>query len=94
MHSPHRVMVSLKNDYYRQASALPYLRHIQRPTLIITAKDDPFLGVTAEPTDVSSDVLLLDTRYGGHIGFVDYDYQKDSLIWGLYHALHLIFWFL
>lgn len=65
-----------KNDYYRQASALPYLRHIQRPTLIITAKDDPFLGVTAEPTDVSSDVLLLDTRYGGHIGFVDYDYQK------------------
>ncbi|MFC0820001.1 YheT family hydrolase [Moraxella marmotae] len=64
-----------KNDYYRQASALPYLAQIAKPTLIITAKDDPFLGVTAEPGDVSADVCLLDTRFGGHIGFVDYDYQ-------------------
>lgn len=64
-----------KNDYYRQASALPYLANVVKPTLIITAKDDPFLGVTAEVGDVSSSVELLDTRYGGHIGFVDYDYQ-------------------
>lgn len=64
-----------KNDYYRQASALPYLANVVKPTLIITAKDDPFLGVTAEAGDVSSSVELLDTRYGGHIGFVDYDYQ-------------------
>lgn len=64
-----------KNDYYRQASALPYLANVVKPTLIITAKDDPFLGVTAEAGDVSSSVELLDTRHGGHIGFVDYDYQ-------------------
>ncbi|AKG08641.1 alpha/beta hydrolase [Moraxella bovoculi] len=67
-----------KNDYYRQASALPYLRSINKPTLIITAKDDPFLGVTAEAGDVSEDVRLLDTAYGGHIGFVGYDYATRT----------------
>lgn len=67
-----------KNDYYRQASALPVLRHIQKPTLLITALDDPFLGVTAVAGDVSDDVALLDTAYGGHIGFVDYDYKNKA----------------
>lgn len=67
-----------KNDYYRQSSALPFLIHINKPTLIITALDDPFLGLTAERSDVSDDVRLLDTRYGGHIGFLDYDYQAKN----------------
>lgn len=67
-----------KNDYYRRSSALPFLSGITKPTLIITAKDDPFLGVTAEGSDVSSDVVLLDTTYGGHIGFMNYDYQSKT----------------
>lgn len=67
-----------KNEYYQKASALPFLHHIQKPTLIITAKDDPFLGVTAVAGDVSEDVELLDTKHGGHIGFVDYDYKAKS----------------
>lgn len=66
------------NDYYHRASALPYLKSITKPTLIITAKDDPFLGLTAKASDVSDDVKLLDTRYGGHIGFVDYDMTTKS----------------
>lgn len=67
-----------KNDYYHQASALPFLSQINKPTLIITALDDPFLGVTAVRGDVSSKVELLNTRYGGHIGFVDYDYKNKA----------------
>lgn len=67
-----------KNDYYRQASALPFLININKPTLIITAIDDPFLGLTAEHSDVSDDVRLLNTRHGGHIGFLDYDYQAKN----------------
>ncbi|OOR90435.1 alpha/beta hydrolase [Moraxella caviae] len=63
-----------KNDYYRQASALPYLIDVAKPTLLITAKDDPFLGVIAEPNDVSADVLLNSTKYGGHIGFMNFNY--------------------
>ena len=31
------------DDYYRRASALPYLGRIRVPTLIIHAKDDPFI---------------------------------------------------
>lgn len=67
-----------KNDYYRKSSALPFLSQITKPTLIISADDDPFLGLTAERSDVSDDVRLLDTRYGGHIGFLDYDYRTRS----------------
>lgn len=80
-----------KNDYYRQASALPYLANVVKPTLIITAKDDPFLGVTAEAGDVSSSVELLDTRYGGHIGFVDYDYQARQFELGFVADRALVF---
>ncbi|UNU74227.1 alpha/beta hydrolase [Moraxella nasovis] len=65
-----------KNDYYRQASSLPWLSQIVKPVLIITAKDDPFLGVIAEPTDVSKSVTLLNTKHGGHIGFLDFDHKK------------------
>lgn len=64
-----------KNDYYRNSSALPFLINIKKPTLIITALDDPFLGLTATQGDVSNQVVLLDTKHGGHIGFIDYDYR-------------------
>lgn len=65
-----------RNDYYRQSSALPFLSKISKPTMLITAKDDPFLGLTAQAGDVSEQVTLVDTKYGGHIGFVDYDYRN------------------
>ncbi len=67
-----------KNDYYRQSSALPFLINIKKPTLIITACDDPFLGLTAEPSDVSDDVCLLNTKYGGHIGFLNYHHTTKK----------------
>lgn len=70
-----------KNDYYYQASALPHLIHITRPTLIISAKDDPFLGATATRGDVSEHVTLIDTEYGGHIGFLNYHNRKFDLNW-------------
>lgn len=65
-----------RNDYYRQSSALPFLSKISKPTMLITAKDDPFLGLTAQAGDVSEQVTLVDTKHGGHIGFVDYDYRN------------------
>lgn len=80
-----------KNDYYRQASALPYLIHITKPTLILTAKDDPFLGVTATQNDVSDQVVLLDTKHGGHIGFLDYDYRRHCFDLGFVPRLALGF---
>lgn len=70
-----------KNDYYYQASALPHLIHITKPTLIISAKDDPFLGATATRGDVSEQVTLIDTEHGGHIGFINYRKRKFDLGW-------------
>ena len=70
-----------KNDYYRRASALPHLITIAKPTLIITAKDDPFLGITAAAGDVSEQVTLIDTKHGGHIGFINYKNRKFDLNW-------------
>lgn len=70
-----------KNDYYNKASALPHLIHIAKPTLVISAKDDPFLGAVATPGDVSDNVTLLNTQHGGHIGFLDYQDRKFNLEW-------------
>ena len=67
-----------KNDYYRRSSALPFLKDITKPTLIISAQDDPFLGVVAEKGDVSADVVLSKPKHGGHIGFLGYDYRTKS----------------
>lgn len=70
-----------KNDYYRQASALPFLIQIECPTLMISATDDPFLGVVAMPNDVSESVRLLYPRHGGHIGFLRYQAGEFDLSW-------------
>lgn len=70
-----------KNDYYNKASALPHLIHIAKPTLVISAKDDPFLGAVATNGDVSNSVTLLNTQHGGHIGFLDYQNRKFNLDW-------------
>ena len=67
-----------KNDYYHSSSALPYLRNVTRPLLLISAKDDPFIGFTATPNDVSDSVTILDTAHGGHIGYLRYRSDKGS----------------
>lgn len=61
-----------KNDYYRRSSALPYLPDVSKPLLLISAKDDPFIGFTATANDVSDCVTLLETSHGGHIGYLRY----------------------
>jgi len=59
-------------DYWTQASSLPWLRHIALPTLILNARDDPFVPAVSLPgsCDVSADVLLHQPAQGGHVGFV------------------------
>lgn len=66
------------NHYYHASSALPYLIKVTKPLLLISAKDDPFLGFTATPNDVSDTVTLLETEHGGHVGFIRYNSDKDK----------------
>ena len=61
-------------DYYAQASSLPYLAGIQRPTLLLSAVDDPFLppavlhDVRREAQGNAHLTLEFPAR-GGHVGF-------------------------
>jgi predicted alpha/beta-fold hydrolase len=61
-------------DYYARASSLPYLTDIRRPTLLLSAVDDPFL-----PADVldrvrtvtrsNASITIEFPARGGHVGF-------------------------
>lgn len=63
------------HDYYTRSSALRFLEHVRRPTLMLSSRDDPFL-----PSDVLDDVMSVASRNrylypefserGGHVGFV------------------------
>lgn len=60
------------DQYYAIASSRQYLRHIQIPTLLLQAKDDPFMTSEVIPThnELSSQITLEVTETGGHVGFV------------------------
>ena len=63
------------HDYYTRSSSVRFIGRIRRPTLLLSAMDDPFL-----PSDVLDDVDEISrknrfvttefTRRGGHVGFV------------------------
>jgi predicted alpha/beta-fold hydrolase len=59
-------------DYWIRSSAKPWLKHIEVPTLLINACNDPFLPPSALPAqaEVSAAVERLYPDTGGHVGFV------------------------
>lgn len=59
-------------DYWTQSASKPWLRSIARPTLVLNARNDPFLpqAVLPGPAQVSAQVLLHQPNAGGHAGFV------------------------
>jgi len=60
------------DDYWRRASAKPLLRAIRVPTLLLNAKNDPFLPAHAlpQPDEISASVTAEFPHEGGHVGFV------------------------
>ena len=59
-------------EYYAKSSARQYLKQIQTPTLIIHAKDDPFMtpDMIPQQAELSSTTTLELYNHGGHVGFV------------------------
>src|SRR5208282_1384764 len=59
------------DDYWARASSKPLLKDIAVPTLMINAKNDPFLPTSALPSlqDVAPCVTLEQPEHGGHVGF-------------------------
>ncbi len=58
-------------DYWTKASSKQFLKDVAVPTLVLNAKNDPFVPLNSLPSlnDTSSQVLLHQPSYGGHVGF-------------------------
>ena len=60
-------------DYWQNCSALPRLKDIRVPALMVNALDDPFLSARCFPTDpvvLGSHTRIEFPKWGGHVGFV------------------------
>ncbi len=59
-------------DYYAQCSAAPRLPAIRRPTLLVTAEDDPMAPARSLPANAEANphLSVVRTAQGGHVGFV------------------------
>jgi predicted alpha/beta-fold hydrolase len=59
------------DDYWKRASSRPWLRAIRLPTLVLNARNDPFIPAEslAGRADASDRVLLEKPAHGGHAGF-------------------------
>ena len=61
-------------DYYRRASVFPLIPRIDVPTLILTARDDPFIAVEPfEDLKAPAHVVVRIVPHGGHVGFVGWE---------------------
>lgn len=58
-------------DYWTRASSIRLLPQIGVPTLVLNAKNDPFLPASAlpRPHEVSKSITLQQPETGGHVGF-------------------------
>ena len=77
------------NDYYFKASSRQFISNISKPTLLINAKDDPFLCKSCFPINEakkSKCFHLMIPSYGGHVGFI----SKGDFYWSEYEILNFI----
>ncbi|WP_181321912.1 YheT family hydrolase [Trinickia symbiotica] len=60
------------DDYWTRATTRPLLPDVVVPTLVLNARNDPFLPSTALPTraEVSPAIELDQPEAGGHVGFM------------------------
>lgn len=75
-----------RETYYKECSSGQYLKDIQIPTIMITAKDDPFVdsGLYFQVTR-SPQVRIMMTEKGGHMGYV----RREGL-YGISHWLDTV----
>ena len=66
-------------DYWAKSSSKRQLKNIRVPTLLLNARNDPFLPAAALPDgqDVSPSVTLEYPESGGHVGFVSGGFPGD-----------------
>jgi predicted alpha/beta-fold hydrolase len=69
-------------EYWQLSSSKQWLKHIQVPTLVINAQNDPFMPASALPMqeEVSAAVTLEFPEAGGHAGFINASFP-GKLAW-------------
>jgi predicted alpha/beta-fold hydrolase len=80
------------DEYYAQSSAGPWLKTIDRPTLIISAEDDPMIpGESVRRFDLPQSGVVTREMFptGGHVGFVSKTDAPGSF-WAAGRALEFL----
>ena len=78
-------------EYYRQCSAIRFIREVKIPSLIVNAKNDPFLGKECYPAELLANnpfVTFESPERGGHVGFTLFN--QNGLYWSELRALSFI----
>lgn len=78
-------------DYYKKNSSLYFLKGITIPTLIINAKNDPFLSPECFPVEFIADhpsVRLEIPERGGHVGFSQF--TGSGMFWSEERAMRFL----
>ncbi|WP_456460943.1 YheT family hydrolase [Lutibacter sp.] len=70
-------------DYWNKCSSKPFIPHINKPTLLISALDDSFLNESCYPIEEAENhkyLIFEMPKYGGHVGF-NTSYLGKDLLW-------------
>jgi predicted alpha/beta-fold hydrolase len=85
-------------DYYRQASALPWVAKARVPLFLLTARDDPLIAVEPfEEIPRASHIEVHIQPHGGHLGFLGHDgagglrwAEQQVVNWLVAQELHIV----
>ncbi len=80
------------DEYWSKSSSKQFLTLIKRPTLLISALDDPFLSERCYPYKEAEQhefFHLLTPKYGGHVGFYS-NFKKGENYWLEYQILDFL----
>ena len=67
-------------DYWTRSGSIRFMDSIRVRTLLVNARDDPFLSAGCFPTNLARDHDYLHfeaPRHGGHVGFVTFDNKGE-----------------
>ncbi len=78
-------------DYWKRCSSNKFIPEIKTPTLIVNARNDPFIADGCYPIEEASrnkNVFLEIPKSGGHVGFIQF--KKDKSYWSEERAIEFL----
>lgn len=82
-----------ERDYWEKSSSMHYLDRIRRPTVLISAKDDPFVPESSLPYPAVENSPWLHAEFterGGHAGFVAGALPWRPVYWAEQRAIEFL----